>query len=81
MPKKGDNDEVDEAQEAKEDVDPTVNDPMYMPNIEPQTEGEGGKASAKEVADPDAEENPANPVNSPQATNPPPAKTGAEDEE
>jgi hypothetical protein len=79
MPK-GPNKEVDDAQEAKEKADPAVNDPNYMPNIEPQT-GDGGKADAAEVADTDPEENPDNPVNSPQATNPPPAKTGAEDEE
>lgn len=80
-PKKGENEEVDEAQEAKEKADPTVNDPMYMPNIIPQTGEDGGKASKREVEDPDAEPNPNNPVNSPQATNPPPAKTGVDNEE
>lgn len=68
-PEKGENDEIDEAQEAKEKADPAVNDPVFMPNIIPQ-EGDGGKASKKEVEDPDAEPNPDNPVNSPQATNP-----------
>ena len=81
MPKKGPNEEVEEAQEAKEKADPTVNDPKYMPNIIPQTGEDGGKADAEEVADPDPEENPDNPVNHPQATNPPPAKTGVEGEE
>ena len=65
---KGPNKEVDEAQEAKEAADPSVNDPNFMPNIEPQT-GDGGKADAAEVADPDAEPNPDNPANSPQADN------------
>ncbi len=68
MPKKGPNEEVDEAKEAKAAADPSVDDPKYMPNIEPQT-GDGGRADAKEVADPDAEPNPDNPANSPQADN------------
>lgn len=80
-PKKGENQEVDEAQEAKEAADPAVNDPAYMPNIEPQTGEDGGKASAKQVADPVSHEDSLNPVNSPQATNPPPAKTGFEEHE
>jgi len=79
-PKKGENQEVDEAEEAKEAADPAVEDPSYMPNIIPQV-GDEGKASKAEVEDPDAEPNPANPVNSPQATNPPPAVTSHEDEE
>lgn len=31
------NKEVEEAQENKEKADPDVEDPAYMPNIEPQT--------------------------------------------
>jgi hypothetical protein len=80
-PKKGENEEIEEAQEAKEAADPAINDPKYMPNIIPQTGEDGGTADAAEVADPDSEENPDNPVNHPQATNPPPAKTGFEERE
>ncbi len=80
QPKKGENQEIDEADEAKEAADPAVEDPSYMPNIIPQT-GDEGKASSAAVADPDPELNPDNPVNSPQATNPPPAVTSHEDEE
>lgn len=80
-PKKGENEEVDEAQEAKDAADPAVNDPAFMPNIIPQTGEDGGKSSAKVVADPDPEEISLNPVHSPQATNPPPAQTGFEDHE
>jgi hypothetical protein len=77
-PKKGENQEVDEANEAKEAADPAINDPAYMPSIIPQTGEDGGKASAKEV---DSGQGPSsdNPVSQPQATNPPPAKTGFEE--
>lgn len=80
QPKEKPNKEVDEANEAKEAADPAVDDPSYMPSIVPQT-GDGGTASKKEVEDPGSEPNPDNPVNSPQATNPRPAKTGADNEE
>jgi hypothetical protein len=73
-PKQGENQEVEDAEDAKKAADPVIDDPRYMPNIEPQT-GDGGKAKRGEV-DSGEEPNPANPENSPQASNPPPAQTG-----
>lgn len=45
-PPKGENDQLDEAEEAKEKADPAVDDPAYMPNIIPQT-GESDEEEQK----------------------------------
>lgn len=41
------NKEKEEAQEEKEEADPTVEDPRYMPNIEPQTGPNAEEAEEK----------------------------------